>query len=137
MPPLNHSILEAALVGLQSQKTRIDAQIAEVRSMLPSGLAKTSEAAPRKRRAFSAATRLKMKAAQQARWAKIRGQSKPATAKVAKPKRKLSEAGKAAIVAALKKRWAAKKAETAKPAAAKKQMVAAKAPEAAMTPAAQ
>jgi hypothetical protein len=40
------------------------------------------------------------------------------TPEPAKPKRRLSAAGKAAIVAALKKRWAAKKA-AAKQAAAK------------------
>jgi len=60
--------------------------------------------------------------------AKINGASEPpapATEEAAKPKRKLSKAGKAAIVAALKKRWAAKKAEAAKakPAAAKKAAV--------------
>jgi hypothetical protein len=66
-----------------------------------------------------------MKEAQQRRWAKIRGESKrtaPTTPEPAKPKRKLSKAGRANIVAALKKRWPAKKAEAAKskPAAAKK-----------------
>jgi hypothetical protein len=56
-----------------------------------------------------------MKEAQQRRWAKIRGEAAPATktAEVAKPKRKLSKAGRANIVAALKRRWAAKKAATA------------------------
>src|ERR1700690_3865116 len=92
MPPLNPPILEAALVGLQSQRDRIDAQIADVRSMLSPGLAKiaeTSESTPRKRRGFSAATRRKMKAAQQARWAKIRVESEPAPAKTpAKAKRR-------------------------------------------------
>jgi hypothetical protein len=59
-----------------------------------------------------------MKEAQERRWAKVRGESEPAahaTPESKKPKRKLSKAGKAAIVAALKKRWAAKKAEAAKP----------------------
>jgi hypothetical protein len=62
---------------------------------------------------------------QQRRWAKIRGESEapaPTTQETAKPKRQLSKAGRANIVAALKKRWAAKKAEAAKskPATAKK-----------------
>jgi hypothetical protein len=66
-----------------------------------------------------------MKEAQQRRWAKIRGKSEPpvpATPEAEKPKRKLSKAGKVAIVAPLKKRRAAKKAEAAKskPAAARK-----------------
>jgi hypothetical protein len=54
---------------------------------------------------------------QKARWAKIKGESElsvPAAPEVSRPKRKLSAAGKAAIVAALKKRWAAKRGESAK-----------------------
>jgi hypothetical protein len=46
-------------------------------------------------------------------WASNNAESNGAPAKTAKPKRKLSAAGKAAIVAALKKRWAAKKAAAA------------------------
>ena len=62
---------------------------------------------------------------QKARWAKIKGKSgrlAPGAPDLKKPKRKLSAAGKAAIVAALKKRWAAKRAEAAKaePAGAEK-----------------
>jgi len=106
--------IEAALVGLEAQKRRIDAQIAEVRAMLP-GLpaqpAATPEAAPRTRGKFSAATRRRMKEAQQRRWAKIRGEAKPATPRVPKPKRKLSAAGRKAIQEALKRRWALKRAE--------------------------
>jgi hypothetical protein len=54
---------------------------------------------------------------QKARWARIRGKSEPpapAAQEASKPKRKLSAAGKAAIVAALKKRWATKRNEAAK-----------------------
>ena len=66
-----------------------------------------------------------MKEAQQLRWAKIRGESEPVSPPVtsgpSKPKRKLSAAGRAAIVAALKKRWREKKAVVkAAPAVAKK-----------------
>jgi hypothetical protein len=67
-----------------------------------------------------------MREAQQRRWAKIRGESEPpapATQDAPKAKRKLSKAGRANIVAALKKRWAAVKAAKAqqqKAAAAKK-----------------
>jgi len=116
---LNHSILEAAILGFEAQKKNIDVQIAELKAMLSGGFAKTtatSEAAPRKRKAFSAASRRKMALAQKARWAKLRSESQPApaTAKPAKKKRKLSAAGKAAIVAALRKRWALKKAAVKK-----------------------
>jgi hypothetical protein len=64
-----------------------------------------------------------MKEAQQLRWSKIRGTSEPpspATSGTPKAKRKLSKAGRAAIVAALKKRWAAKRVAKAKPVVAKK-----------------
>jgi hypothetical protein len=65
---------------------------------------------------------------QQKPWAAIKsGAESPSHTppEPSKPKRKLSAAGKAAIVAALKKRWAAKKAEgvKAKPAVAKKTAV--------------
>src|ERR1035441_4041326 len=124
---LTPEIISAAIAGFEQQKTHIDTQIAELRSMLDGGPAKasaaTSEVPTGKRKKFSAAARRRMKEAQQLRWAKIRGESDPpAPATPAKPKRKLSKAGKAAIVAALKKRWALKRAEAAKskPAAAKK-----------------
>ena len=116
MITFNHSILEAALAGLETQKRRIDAQIAEVRAMLfshPGQSATTPEAAPRQRRKFSAATRRRMKEAQRRRWAKIRGEAEPATPEAPKPKRRLSAAGRKAIVAAAKKRWALKRAEAA------------------------
>ena len=125
-PKLTNEIITAAIEGFESQERRIDDQIAELRAMLPAGTtdtAATPEAPTRKRKKFSAAARKRMKEAQQLRWAKIRGESEPpAPATPAKPKRKLSKAGKAAIVAALKKRWALKRAEAAKskPAAAKK-----------------
>ena len=62
---------------------------------------------------FSPEAIKRMREAQQRRWAKVRGEAAPApitAAKATKPKRKLSAAGRKAIVAALKKRWAAKKA---------------------------
>ena len=66
-----------------------------------------------------------MKEAQQLRWAKIRGASEPpapTTTEAPKAKRKMSKAGRANIVAALKKRWREKKAAAVKasPAVAKK-----------------
>jgi hypothetical protein len=125
-PRLTNEILTAAIQGFEFQKTSIDGKIAELRSMLPGGSAETA-ATPgtptRKRKRFSAAARKRMKEAQQRRWAKIRGESEPpapATSEPSKPKRKLSKAGKAAIVAALKKRWAAKRTEAAKAKPAKK-----------------
>jgi hypothetical protein len=65
---LTPEIITAAIQGYEAQKARIDQQIAQVRALLPGGstqTAATPEPAPRKRRKFSAATRRKMKAAQQ------------------------------------------------------------------------
>src|SRR5579883_3213100 len=118
---LNRAIIEAAIVGFESQKKDIDTQIAELRAMLSGGSAETDAtpvAAIGKRKKFSAAARKRMALAQKARWSKIRGESEtpaPATTpEPAKAKRKLSKAGRANIVAALKKRWAAKKAAAKK-----------------------
>jgi hypothetical protein len=71
--------------------------------------------APKQRggkRVFSAATRAKMAASQQARYAQLRGSSAAPAAKAApgKKKRNLSPEGRARIVAALKARHAAKRA---------------------------
>ena len=115
-PKLTNEIIIAAIEGFQSQKHRIDDQIAELRAMLPGGTTQTAatpEAATRKRKKFSAAARRHMKEAQQLRWSKTRGESEvpaPASPEPAKPKRNLSATGRANIVKALKKRWAAKKA---------------------------
>jgi hypothetical protein len=112
-PKLTVEILNAAIEGFESQKRRIDEQIAEIRLMLdgnraePAGASKTQT---RGRRKMSAAGRKAIAEAQRKRWAASKGESEPVTTK---PKRKLSPAGKAAIVAALKKRWAAKKAASA------------------------
>src|SRR6185295_7521058 len=83
------------------------------------------------KRTMSAATIAKMRASQQARWAKKRGAtaSKVAPARPAKKKGKMSAAGRAAIVAAQKARWAKIKGETtpapakAKPTKAKKRNI--------------
>ena len=126
---LTPEILNAAIVGFEQQKVRIDAQIAELRALLDGARTEpgVTPAVPQgKRRKISAAARKRMAEAQRKRWAESRGQSEtqstPATTKPAKAKRKLSAAGRAAIVAALKKRWATKKAAVKKtaPAVAKK-----------------
>jgi hypothetical protein len=127
MPPkLSPEIINAAILGFESQKTRIDDQIAELRAMLSgssSEPAATPEVPTIKRRKFSAAARKRMKEAQQLRWAKIKGESEPstpATPESPKPKRKMSAAGREAISEATKKRWAAFYAAKNKPVVAKK-----------------
>jgi hypothetical protein len=113
---LSNEVILAAIEGFQSQKKQIDTQIAELRQMLNGQRPEsaTDTVTPvRKRRKFSAASRRKMREAQQRRWAAIRGEkttpSAPAT-KSPKPKRRLSAAGRAAIIAATKKRWTLKRA---------------------------
>lgn len=126
---ISAGIINAAIEGFESQKRRIDEEIAELRAMLSGGPAETAtmpEGTPGKRKKLSAAARRRMALAQKARWAKIRGEAEqtvPAAPEAPpKPKRKLSAAGRAAIIAATKKMWAAKRAKAAmaKSAGAKK-----------------
>ena len=119
---LTTEIINAAILGFESQKEQLDAQIQELRQLLDGKQPEQDaaiEATPRRRKRFSAASRRKMALAQKARWAKIKGESGPETAAAApvKPKRKLSAAGRKAIQQALRKRWAqAAKAKKAAPA---------------------
>jgi hypothetical protein len=122
---LTNEIITAAIEGFEEQNKRIGEQIAELRSLLTGGLAETAKpVAARKRGMFSDAARLRMKEAQQRRWARIKGESEPSTptAVPVKSKRQLSEAGRQAIAEAAPKRWAAKKAakESPEPSATKK-----------------
>ena len=112
---LNPEIITAAIEGFESQKARIDSQIAELRAM-PNGAQPQAAAAPQKgaRRTMSAAGRKRIAEAQRKRWAAAKGASEPVVP-ATKPERKLSAAGRAAIVAALKKRWALKRAASEKP----------------------
>jgi hypothetical protein len=68
------AFLTAALEGLELQKARIEAQLAQVRAMLGGKKAKTPEAvaAPAKRRQLSPAARKRIAAAQKRRWAEYR-----------------------------------------------------------------
>jgi hypothetical protein len=113
---LTPEIISAAINGFESQKRRIDEQIAELRTMLPDGSppAATPEATPGKRKKFSAAARRKMALAQKARWAKIKGEAEPPAPEPAtapRAKRKLSAAARAILAANLKKARAAKAAK--------------------------
>ena len=120
---LTPEVINAAILGFESQKLRIDAQIAGLRAM-PTGTptaTAAAEAPKGKRRKMNAAARKRIGDAQRKRWAESKKESAPSSPvapEAAKPKRKLSAAGKAAIVAALKKRWAAKRAAAKKAAKA-------------------
>jgi hypothetical protein len=141
---LTPEIIHAAIVGFEQQKLRIDAQIAELHAMLPGGgsaPADVPEVPKGKRRKMSAAARKRMSEGQRKRWSASKGvpesPSTPVTPEPAKPKRHISEEGMKRIIAATKKRWAAKRAAAkkaptkaaAKKAAAKKPQKKGKAPQ--------
>ena len=120
-PKLTDEILTAALEGYEAQKTRIDAQIAEIRSMLGGGSTGTASEAGRPKRKVSASARRRMARAQKLRWKNMKQGSEPAQAATEKPKRKMSAGARKRIAAAQKKRWAAvKKAAVAKKTTRKK-----------------
>jgi hypothetical protein len=106
---LTAEIIAAAIGGYEFHKTRIDAKIAELRTMLSGGPATpvTLEPKKHKRPKMSSAGRARIAAAQRKRWAKIRRESEPsATPEPPKPQRRISKAGMARIIAATKQRWA-------------------------------
>src|SRR6266581_5745339 len=93
---LTPEIIIAAIAGFEAQKDHIDSRIAEIRSMLDGGrtqaTAPTETGRPRKKR--SAAVRRRMALAQRARYAKLKQGSGPSQAVTAKPKRRMSAAGR-------------------------------------------
>jgi hypothetical protein len=98
-------------------KERIDALQDELNEILGSEVSTpTANVEKPKRRKFSAATKAKMRAAQRARWAKLRGTA-PEAGPVKRRKRKMSARGLANIRAGVAKRMAAQgRAVAAKPA---------------------
>src|SRR5262245_14598153 len=88
--PLTSEIINAAIVGFEQRKVRIDAQIAALRAMLPGGIsaaAITPDGSPRRRRKLSAAARARIEEAQRKRWAEAKKRSEqPALAAAPKPK---------------------------------------------------
>jgi len=131
---LTPEILTAAILGMEVQKEKLDAKIAELRAILsggPTEPAATPEPAKRKRRKMSAAGRKAIAEAQRKRWAAAKVQAEAATPEPAKPKRRLTAAARAKLVANLKKARAAKaakaKAAARKAAPARKKTTAKKA----------
>lgn len=127
---LKKELIDAAIDGFTIQKAHLDQRIAELRAMLNGGPAQSgapSEPTPRKGRKMSAAARRRIAAAQRARWAKARGEVKPAapaTEKTTKPKRRISPEGLKRISAATKKRWILQRTAQAKSAGATKRKAA-------------
>ena len=114
---LNRAIIEAAIVGFERQKQKIDETIAELRAQLdgtssrPGHKVKVGDAGTVKaKRTMSAAGRKRIAAAQKARWAAHHAKE-GTPAKKSVPKRKMSPAAKAKLVANLAKARAAKAAK--------------------------
>ena len=121
-----YAALQTAIVN---EKAALEARLAAINKVLgrtvslaaapPAAPSPTATTIPGKR-TMSEATKAKMRAAHQARWAKIKGKAAGTTAPPApsapapKKKRKMSEAGRAAIKAAQKARWAKTNAAKAK-----------------------
>ena len=94
-PKLTNEIIDAAILGFEQQQHRLDAQIAELRTLRTGGN-ETVPVSRRPRRKMSTATRKAMAEGQRKRWAASKAQSE---AKAPKAKmRKLSAAGRAAII---------------------------------------
>lgn len=115
---LDTAILEAALEGLERQRERLEARIAEVRRLIgPRG--GPAAFAPTAKLTISPAGRQRIAEAQRQRWAA----QKQAKTAPARKKRRLSPEGRRNIIEATKKRWAefrARKAAQQAKAAAKK-----------------
>src|SRR5260370_42575282 len=113
MPTLRNEMINAARLGFEEQKRRVDQQITELRALLSGPTAqsiKSPESVKNPRRRMSAAGKKAIADAQRKRWAEQKANSTTAPTKTAKPatkKRGLTAAGKEAIVSYLKKHWAA------------------------------
>src|SRR5260370_35723002 len=104
---LTETIILAAIEGFESQKQKLDIEIAELRAMLDGGSAGTSATPepPTGKRKISAAPRRRMALGQKARRAKLKEDSDPpaqATTDVAKPKRRITDAASKTISASQK-----------------------------------
>ena len=97
---VDNSILEAALVGLEQQRSQIDAKISEIRRRLRTGGGKRAEgtAAARPRRVLSPAARKRIADATRKRWAAYRAQKAQGAKKTA-PKKTARKKGGAAATA--------------------------------------
>jgi len=95
--------LDGALTQLIQERDRLNQAIAALEHVTSNG----NISQPNRRRGISAAGRLRIAAAQRARWAKARGTKLVSIAtKSSGNKRKMSAAARMKIVAAQKARWA-------------------------------
>jgi hypothetical protein len=109
-------LLQAALVGYQHQHAVLGERIAEITQELGGRAGRPGAAGEAKpKRVMSAATRRRMAAAQQRRWAEKKGNTGGAGEMAsAKKKRNMSAEGRERIAEATRKRWAAYRAAKAR-----------------------
>ena len=107
-PKIDHSFLEAALVGFGHKLAELTLKIAEIKRTLGIGEAASATPAGGRRRRMSAAGKARIAAAQRKRWAAVKmqqGQATPAK-RTAPKKRTMSAAARKRIGEATRKRWA-------------------------------
>jgi hypothetical protein len=115
MAELDAGILQMALRGYEAERLKVENAIAAIRSQLGKRSSRAAVAAvdgaPSKpRRQMSAAARRRIGAAQRKRWKEFHAKTEKPASKRAAPKRRLSAATKAKLVANLVKARAAKAA---------------------------
>jgi hypothetical protein len=101
-------MIAAAILGFEEQKRHIDSQIGELRATLHgrgAGPVLTVVPLTRKPHTMSVAARKRIGEAQRKRGT-AKSQAEPVTSEAPKKARRLSAAGRLAIIAATKKRWA-------------------------------
>lgn len=107
---VDYELLSMALVGYLSQKSEIEAAIAEIRAKLGNGGTETPSAVAgaltvspsgNRRKMSAPAARRRIAAAQKKRWAQYHQEHGQAV----KPKREMSAAGRKAIADAARRRW--------------------------------
>src|SRR4030095_5012935 len=112
---IDDATLQMALIGYQTELSRIEHKMAEIRSQVRSRAIRVVAEKGGPKRTLSVAARGRIAAAQRKRWAQFHKSRKAAAVpEVPKAKRRISEEGMKRIIAATKKRWAAKRA-AAKP----------------------
>jgi len=112
-PKQDRELLEAALIGFEQMRERLQSKIAELRSQIGgsswsgSGASGSAPAG----RTMSPAARHRIALAQKKRWAAYKAQHGQKAGATKPGKRAISAEGRARIIAATKKRWAAYRKE--------------------------
>lgn len=103
--------IQSIVADLTQERDRLSQAIAALESLVTDGSTPTTgRTSTGDKRIVSAVSRRRMAQAQRARWAKVKGQSKPATPKLTLIKRTMSPEAIEKIRRAKKKWWKARKA---------------------------